>query len=105
MLKKLCGDKWIAPALHAADSSRLTLGPRAYLELMSFLRDLDIKKCAICQSEMLQGVPCGRACATLLHHSCLARYTEKGLQYKCATCKLVIRPTARAPGVDASSSR
>jgi hypothetical protein len=91
LLRKLTTEKWLAPT--PADAGQLTLGPRSYLELISFLRDLEIIKCTICNYEMLQGVACqGKAsCSTVLHHSCLDRYEAKGLTYKCAGCKLAVR--------------
>ncbi|TMW56811.1 hypothetical protein Poli38472_006821 [Pythium oligandrum] len=92
LLRKLVGEKWLA--FSPIDRDQYTLGPRTYLELIAFLRDLEIRKCAICQFEMLQGTPCssGKAsCSTILHTACLERYEEKGLQYKCPTCKHVIK--------------
>lgn len=91
LIRKLTTEKWLAPSLHAADTSGITLGPRSYLELIAFLRDLDIKKCAICKYEMLQGASCG-GCETVLHTSCIDKYEEKGLQYKCSECKVPVRP-------------
>ena len=91
LVKRLVGDKWLAPSRQ--DRDKFTLGARVYLELIAFLRDLDMKKCAICQSEMLQGVPCGKdTCATtIVHDACMRRYEEKGLRFKCTSCSAVVR--------------
>lgn len=92
LIRKLTAEKWLSPSLNAADTAGLTLGPRTYLELIALLRDLEIKKCAICKYEMLQGAACGNdSCATVLHKSCIDKYEEKGLQYKCAECRLPVR--------------
>lgn len=91
LIKKLSAEKWLAPSSNAADSSGLTLGPRTYLELIAFLRDLDIKKCAICKYEMLQGAACAGDCGTVLHTSCIDKFEEKGLQYKCSECRTPVR--------------
>lgn len=92
LLRKLSTDKWLAPSRHAADTAGFTLGPRAYLELIAFLRDLEVKKCAICKYEMLQGVECERDnCDMVLHTSCVDKYEERGLPYRCSTCKLPVR--------------
>ncbi|TYZ58932.1 hypothetical protein PybrP1_010786 [[Pythium] brassicae (nom. inval.)] len=92
LIRKLTAEKWLAPSQNAADTAGLTLGPRTFLELVALLRDLEIKKCAICTYEMLQGAECASdGCPTTLHKSCLDKYEEKGLQYKCSACRLPVR--------------
>ncbi|KAF1323383.1 hypothetical protein FI667_g10539, partial [Globisporangium splendens] len=95
LIRKLLAEKWLAPSLRAGDSAGLTLGPRTYLELIAFLRDLEIKKCAICTYEMLQGVACAGGCDTVLHTTCIDNFETKGLQYKCSECKTPVRQKQR----------
>lgn len=91
-MRKLTAEKWLAPSRHAADTAGVTLGPRTYVELVALLRDLEIQKCGICTYEMLQGVACVTdGCPTVLHTTCLAKYEEKGLQYKCSACRHPVR--------------
>uniref|UniRef100_K3X684 Non-structural maintenance of chromosomes element 1 homolog n=1 Tax=Globisporangium ultimum (strain ATCC 200006 / CBS 805.95 / DAOM BR144) TaxID=431595 RepID=K3X684_GLOUD len=95
LIRKLSAEKWLAPSLHTGDSAGLTLGPRTYLELIAFLRDLEIKKCAICTYEMLQGVACAGDCETVLHTTCIDNFEAKELQYKCSECKTPVRQKQR----------
>lgn len=88
LIRKLTTERWLAPSAVTLETASLTLGPRTFLELIAFLRDLDVKKCAICTYEMLQGVSCKQSgCSTALHSTCLATFENKGLQFKCPACK------------------
>jgi hypothetical protein len=100
LLRRLEKDQWLAPS--RLDPANITLGTRAYLELIGFLSDLGIKKCTICKFEMLQGATCKNyststeeqdqdqedTCETIVHVTCLTKYQEKGLRFKCPTCKI-----------------
>ncbi|RLN92555.1 hypothetical protein BBJ28_00007089 [Nothophytophthora sp. Chile5] len=92
LIRKLTAEKWLAPSAVVLQTASLTLGPRAYLELIAFLRDLQVKKCPICTYELLQGVKCQESrCETVLHVSCIDKYESKDLSYKCPTCKKPVR--------------
>uniref|UniRef100_H3HD06 Non-structural maintenance of chromosomes element 1 homolog n=1 Tax=Phytophthora ramorum TaxID=164328 RepID=H3HD06_PHYRM len=58
LLRKLTAEKWFAPSAVQLPTHSYTLGPRAYLELIAFLRDMQVQKCPICQYELLQGASC-----------------------------------------------
>lgn len=92
LLRKLIAEKWIAPSAVQLQTRGFTLGPRAYLELIAFLRNLQVKKCPICQYELLQGARCqDRNCETIVHHSCIDKYEKRGVSYKCNTCHQQLR--------------
>ncbi|RLN49400.1 hypothetical protein BBJ28_00011002 [Nothophytophthora sp. Chile5] len=92
LIRKLTAEKWLAPSAVVLQTASLTLGPRAYLELIAFLRDLQVKKCPICTYELLQGVKCQESrCETVVHVSCIDKYESKDLSYKCPTCKKPVR--------------
>ncbi|ETI39885.1 hypothetical protein F441_14426 [Phytophthora nicotianae CJ01A1] len=92
LLRKLTAEKWIAPSAVQLQTRSFTLGPRAYLELIAFLRDLQVKKCPICQYELLQGAKCqDRNCETVVHHGCIDKYENRGVRYKCPTCHNQLR--------------
>ncbi|KAE9035354.1 hypothetical protein PR002_g7624 [Phytophthora rubi] len=88
LLRKLTAEKWLAPSAVPMPTRSFTLGPRAYLELIAFLRDMQIKKCSICQYELLQGAKCQeRNCETVVHQGCVDKFENRGVRYKCPTCK------------------
>ncbi|OWY99677.1 hypothetical protein PHMEG_00029288 [Phytophthora megakarya] len=92
LLRKLTAEKWFAPSAVRLQTRSFTLGPRAYLELIAFLRDLQVKKCPICQYELLQGAKCkGSNCETVVHHGCIDKYENRGVRYKCPTCQHQLR--------------
>lgn len=92
LLRKLTAEKWLAPIARQLQVRSFTLGPRAYLELIAFLRDLQVKKCLICQYELLQGAKCySETCDILVHHSCIDKYENNGISYKCPTCQHKLR--------------
>ncbi|DBA04509.1 TPA: hypothetical protein N0F65_011057 [Lagenidium giganteum] len=86
LLRRLTAELWLAHG--DDDSSQKTLGPRCFLELIAFLRDLELKKCAICSYELLRGVSCvSGQCATQVHSRCMEKFEGKGSRYKCSTCR------------------
>ncbi|CAI5709625.1 unnamed protein product [Peronospora destructor] len=88
LLRKLVAEKWFAPSAVRLQTRSFTLGPRAYLELIAFLRDLQVKKCPICQYELLQGTKCqDRTCDTAAHGGCIDMYENRGVRYECPTCR------------------
>lgn len=88
LLRKLTAEKWFAPSAVQMQTRSFTLGPRAYLELIAFLRNLQVKKCPICQYELLQGATCqDRNCETVTHRGCIDKYENRGVRYKCPTCQ------------------
>lgn len=90
LLRRLVAEKWLAA--NGEDATQITIGPRAFLELISFLRDLELKKCAICKYEMLQGQLCASGeCETIVHKRCLERFESKGGQFKCVQCRRSLR--------------
>jgi hypothetical protein len=92
LLRKLIAEKWFAPSAVRLQTRSFTLGPRAYLELIAFLRDMQVKKCPICQYELLQGARCqGGNCDVVAHHGCIDKYEERGVSYKCPTCQHQLR--------------
>ncbi|EGZ24198.1 hypothetical protein PHYSODRAFT_487732 [Phytophthora sojae] len=92
LLRKLTAEKWLAPSAVPMPTRSFTLGPRAYLELIAFLRDMQIKKCPICQYELLQGAKCqDRNCETVVHNGCVDKFENRGVRYKCPTCKKQLR--------------
>ncbi|CEG39468.1 non-structural maintenance of chromosomes element 1-like protein [Plasmopara halstedii] len=92
LLRKLTAEKWIALSAVQLQTRSFTLGPRGFLELIAFLRDLQVKKCPICQYELLQGVKCqDRKCETIVHYSCVDKYEKSGVCYKCPICKHKLR--------------
>ncbi|KAF4321696.1 hypothetical protein JM18_001350 [Phytophthora kernoviae] len=92
LIRKLTTEKWLAPSAVQLQTHSLTLGPRAYLELITFLRDLQVKKCSICQYELLQGVKCREGnCEIAIHNGCIDKYEIRGVRYKCPTCQQPVR--------------
>ncbi|KAG1699424.1 hypothetical protein DVH05_012839 [Phytophthora capsici] len=92
LLRKLVVEKWFAPSAVRLQTRSFTLGPRAFLELIAFLRDLQVKKCPICQYELLQGTKCqDRNCETVAHNGCIDKYENRGVRYKCPTCQNQLR--------------
>ncbi|EQC24985.1 hypothetical protein SDRG_17133 [Saprolegnia diclina VS20] len=90
LFQRLYMEKWFAPSLFNNDQA--TLGPRVFLELVVFLRELGIQQCVICSSDVLQSVRCPTAsCTTRVHESCLAKYERAGRAFKCGPCKKAIR--------------
>uniref|UniRef100_M4BB06 RING-type domain-containing protein n=1 Tax=Hyaloperonospora arabidopsidis (strain Emoy2) TaxID=559515 RepID=M4BB06_HYAAE len=89
LLRKLIAEKWLAPSNVQLQTRSLTLGPRAYLELIAFLRDLQVKKCPICQYELLQGAKChNKDCDTTVHRECIDKFENRGVLYKCPACRV-----------------
>lgn len=92
LMRKLEAEKWLAPSAVRLQTRSLTLGPRAYLELIAFLRDLQVKKCTICQYELLQGAKCRNDnCDTVVHNGCINTYENRGVRYKCPSCQQPVR--------------
>ncbi|KAH7474914.1 hypothetical protein PRIC1_012951 [Phytophthora ramorum] len=91
LLRKLTAEKWFAPSAVQLPTHSYTLGPRAYLELIAFLRDMQVQKCPICQYELLQGARCQRNCETVAHHGCIDKYENRGVRYKCPSCENQMR--------------
>ncbi|OQS04061.1 hypothetical protein THRCLA_20987 [Thraustotheca clavata] len=90
LLQRLYDEKWFAPSIFNDDQA--TLGPRVFLELVVFLRELGIHQCTICSSDVLQGVRCPTpSCITRTHESCLAKYERKGRKYNCSACRKSLR--------------
>uniref|UniRef100_A0AAV1UHL9 Non-structural maintenance of chromosomes element 1 homolog n=1 Tax=Peronospora matthiolae TaxID=2874970 RepID=A0AAV1UHL9_9STRA len=89
LLRKLTAEKWFAPSNVQLQTRSFTLGPRAYLELIAFLRDLQVKKCPICQYELLQGAKCrDKDCDTTVHRGCIDKFEIRGVRYKCPACRV-----------------
>lgn len=93
LIRRLTAERWLAPSAVALPSPSLTLGPRAFLELVGFLRDLEVKKCPICSYETLQGLKCpgGSRCETVVHLGCVEQFEKNGHTYSCPTCRTPIR--------------
>lgn len=92
LMRRLTAERWLAPSAVQLPSPSLTLGPRAFLELVAFLRDLEVKKCPICTYEVLQGRKCsGGRCETVVHSGCVEKYERNGLRFACPTCKKPVR--------------
>ncbi|OQS00498.1 hypothetical protein ACHHYP_20128 [Achlya hypogyna] len=90
LLARLYAEKWLAPSM--LTDTQATLGPRVFLELAVFLRDMGITQCGVCSSDALQSVRCTTpSCPTRVHESCLAKYERNGRKFKCAPCKKVLR--------------
>ncbi|CAH0475395.1 unnamed protein product [Peronospora belbahrii] len=88
LLRKLTAEKWLASSGAQLPTRSFTLGPRAYLELVAFLRDLQVKKCPICQYELLQGAKCqDKNCDIIAHSGCIDKYENRKVRYKCPTCR------------------
>ncbi|KAI9915211.1 hypothetical protein PsorP6_008662 [Peronosclerospora sorghi] len=88
LLRKLAAEKWLSPSVVRLPTRSFTLGPRVFLELITFLRDLQVKKCPICQYELLQGARCqSKNCETVAHHGCIQKYGSRGILYRCPTCR------------------
>lgn len=92
LMRRLTAEQWLAPSAVQLPSPALTLGPRTFLELIAFLRDLEVKKCPICTFEMLQGLKCrdGR-CDSVVHVGCIETFERNGRKFSCPKCKKPIR--------------
>ncbi|KAI9907371.1 hypothetical protein PsorP6_003071 [Peronosclerospora sorghi] len=84
LLRKLVAEKWLSPSVVRLPTRRFTLGPRVFLELITFFRDLQVNKFPICQYELLQGARCQRRnCETVAHQE----YGSREILYRCPTCR------------------
>ncbi|CAK4076860.1 unnamed protein product [Aphanomyces euteiches] len=52
LVDRLALEKWLAPSI--LNDDLYTLGPRVFLELGTFIRDLGVLECSICHSDVLQ---------------------------------------------------
>ncbi len=55
LIDELLEQKWLATSIFNDD--QITLGPRVFLELSVFIRDLGVLECAICRTDVLQVRP------------------------------------------------
>lgn len=80
-------EKWLSYGTSRRTS--VTVGPRSFLELMQFLRDLEIPVCPICSCDLLIGISCPNSdCRVRIHHVCARSITTSC--YKCPTCSTIV---------------
>jgi len=52
VIDRLFNEKWLGSSI--LNDDQYTLGPRVFLELIIFLRELGVQQCSICSNEVLQ---------------------------------------------------
>ena len=89
MIQQYLDEKWLIPG--GVDEQTITLGPRSFLELMTFLRELGLMRCSICSCEVLQGIECKTSdCPTRVHHLCFDLLQKSSQEYACPACRATL---------------
>ncbi|KAF0720513.1 Aste57867_232 [Aphanomyces stellatus] len=90
LVTRLRQEKWLGASI--LNDEVFSLGPRVFLELSVFIRELGVHECTICHSDVLQGVRCKTGdCATRVHEFCLKEHEANGRAYKCGACRTPLR--------------